>query len=127
MSGCTLFGEKNPPTLKSTTSAEQYERLYWAAVKAKQWPKLPGFLAANTAYSADGKLMNKQQAVAYLQAMQLTDFSITGLSVKPNGPDMTLTYTLQRSAAGATETVTAISVWQQVSGGYILTVHSEQR
>ncbi len=27
--GCTLYGEKKPPTLASTTSAEQYERIYW--------------------------------------------------------------------------------------------------
>ncbi len=126
LSGCTVFGVKNPPTLKSTTSAEQYERLFWAGVKAKKWPQVPGFLAANLAYNAAGKPMTKDQVLPYLQGLNLTDFTITNLTVKPNGPDMTLTYTLQLSTAtGPLQTVNAISVWQQVAGRYILTVHTE--
>ena len=47
LSGCTIYGVKNPPTLKTTTSAEQYERIFWSAVKAKTGGRLPGMLAAN--------------------------------------------------------------------------------
>jgi len=127
VSGCTVFGVKNPPTLKSTTSAEQYERLYWDAVKAKKWPQVPGFLAANVAYSAGGKLMAKDEVVPYLQRLNLADFTLTGLTVEPNGPDMTLTYTLQWAPAnGPTRTLNVISVWQQVAQNYVLTVHTEQ-
>jgi len=32
MSGCTIYGEKKPPTLQNTTSAEQYERIFWSSV-----------------------------------------------------------------------------------------------
>lgn len=127
LSGCTVFAEKQPPTLKSTTSAEQYERLYWAAVKAAKWPKVPSFLAANVTYSAGGKVMTKDQIVPYLQSLTLTDFTMTGLTVKPNGPDMTVEYTLQRSTGSSpAETLHAISVWQRAAQGYILIVHTEQ-
>jgi hypothetical protein len=123
LTGCTLFGDKNPPTLKSTTSAEQYERLLWAAVKAKTWVQVPGFLAANVVYGEGGKLLTKDQVVPYFQTLNLTDYTITGMVVKPNGPDMTLTYTLQLAPAG--QTVNAVSVWQQTSQGWILIVHTE--
>lgn len=127
LSGCTVFGVKNPPTVKTTTSAEQYERLYWDAVKAKKWPRVPGFLAANVAYSAGGKVMTKDEVEPYLQALGLADYTLTGVTIKPNGPDMTVTYTLQLSTGnGPMQTLNAISVWQQVSGGYVLTVHTEQ-
>jgi hypothetical protein len=127
LSGCTIYGVKNPPTLKSTTSAEQYERIFWSAVKAKNWQQIPGLLAANVMYSAGGKVLAKDQVVPYLQGLNLTDFNITGMVVKPNGPDMTLNYTLQLSAAGGPpQTISAISVWQQVAQGWILTVHTEQ-
>jgi hypothetical protein len=127
LSGCTIYGAKNPPTLKSTTSAEQYERLYWDAVKAKNWPQIPGFLGANAVYSVGGKALSKDQVVPYLQGANVADFTITGMAVKPNGPDMTLTYTLQLSAGGASvQTFNAVSVWQQVGQGLILTVHTEQ-
>ena len=127
LSGCTVYGVKNPPTLKSTTSAEQYERILWSAVKAKNWQQIPGMLAANIIYSAGDKVLNKDQVVPYLQGLNLTDFNITAMVVKPNGPDMTLNYTLQLSTAGGPpQTFSAISVWQQVAQGWILTVHTEQ-
>jgi hypothetical protein len=127
LSGCTIFGEKKPPTLQSTTSAEQYERLYWSAVKAKNWQQLPGMLAANVMYNAGGKLLSKDQVVPYLQGLNISDLTISNLVVKPNGADMTLSYTLQLSSAGGPlQTLTAISVWQQVAQGLILIAHTEQ-
>ncbi len=100
LTGCTIYGVKKPPTLKSTTSAEQYERIFWSTVKAKNWQQIPGMLAANVMYSAGGKVLSKDQVIPYLQAANITDFTITGMVVKPNGPDMTLNYTLQLSTAG---------------------------
>ena len=100
LSGCTVYGVKNPPTLKTTTSAEQYERIFWSAVKAKNWGQLPGMLAANRMYSVGGKVLSKDQVVPYLQGLNLADYTITGMVVKPNGTDMTLNYTLQLSTAG---------------------------
>src|ERR1700734_2463454 len=127
LSGCTIYGEKKPPTIKSTTSAEQFERIFWSAVKAKNWQQLPGMLAANVMYSVGGKVLSKDQVVPYLQGLNLADFTITNLVVKPNGVDMTLSYTLQLSpASGPLQTFTAISVWQQVAKGLILIAHTEQ-
>ncbi len=127
LSGCTVYGEKKPPTLKSTTSAEQYERLFWTAVKEKKWQQLPGMLAANVMYSVGGKVLSKDQVVPYLQGLNIADFTITNMVVKPNGVDMTLSYTLQLSPSGGPlQTSTAISVWQQVAQGYILIAHSVQ-
>jgi predicted small lipoprotein YifL len=121
LTGCTLYGPKNPPTLKTTTSAEQYQRLFFQAVKAKNQQQLPGMLAANVMYSAGGKVMNKEETLAYLQGMNLSDFTMTDVVVKPNGPDMTLSFTLQKPS----QTTHAIAVWQQVSSGWILTAYCE--
>jgi hypothetical protein len=127
MSGCTIYGEKKPPSLQSTTSAEQYERIFWSSVKAKNWQPVPGLLAANVMYNVGGKVLTKDQVLPYLQGANIADFNISGLVVKPNGPDMTLSYILQLSPAGGpVQTYTAISVWQQVAKGWILIVHTEQ-
>jgi hypothetical protein len=125
LSGCTFYGERKSPSLQSTTSAEQYERLFWSAVKAKNWQQLPGMLAANVVYHVGGKILSKDQVVPYLQGLNIADFSITNMVVKPNGVDMTLSYTLQLSSATGLQTLTAISVWQQVPKGLILIAHSE--
>jgi hypothetical protein len=127
MSGCTIYGEKKQPTLKSTTSAEQYERIFWSAVKAKNWQQVTALLGANVMYGVSGKVLSNEQVVPYLRAANFSEFTITGMVVKPNGPDMTLSYTLQLSAAGGpVQTLTAVSVWQQVARGWILIVHTEQ-
>jgi hypothetical protein len=125
LTGCTVYGEKKPPTLQSTTSAEQYERSFWSIVKDKKWERVPGLLGANVMYRVGGKVLSRDQVVPYLQTANISDFTITGMVVKPNGPDMTLSYTLQLSSAGgAVQTMTAVSVWQQVAKGWILIVHT---
>jgi hypothetical protein len=127
LAGCTIFGVKDHPTVQSTTSAEQYERLFWSAVKAKSWPQVPGFLGANVVYTAGGKALSKDQVVPYLQGANIADFTLSGIVIKPNGPDMTLTYTLQLSAAGGpVQNFNVVSVWQQVGQNLILIVHTEQ-
>jgi hypothetical protein len=127
LSGCTFYGVKNPPTLNSTTSAEQYERILWKSVKEKNWRALPGMLGANVMYSAGGKVLSKDQVQPYLQGLNLADFNITQMVVKPNGADMSLSYTLQISSSGGSpQTYTALSVWQQVGSGWILIAHCEQ-
>jgi hypothetical protein len=127
LNGCTIYGVKNPPTLKSSTSAEQYERILWTSVKEKKWLAVPGMLGANVMYSAGGKVLSKDQVQPYLQGLNLSDFNISQMVVKPNGPDMSLSYTLQISSAGGSpQTYKALSVWQQVGSGWILIAHTEQ-
>jgi hypothetical protein len=127
LTGCTIYGDKKPPTLKSTSSAEQYERILWKTVQEKRWVQVPGLLSNNLMYSASGKVLGKDQTISYLQSENITGVSITNMVVKPNGPDMTLNYTLQLSVAGGqAQTLTAVSVWQQVGSDWILIAHMEQ-
>jgi hypothetical protein len=126
LSGCTIYGEKKP-TVTTTASSEQFERLFWSAVKAKNWQQLPGMLAANVMYHVGGKVLSKDQVVPYLQGLNISDFTITNMVVKPNGVDMALSYTLQlSSASGPLQTLTAVSVWQQAAQGWILIAHTQQ-
>src|ERR1700723_4517960 len=88
LSGCTVYGVKNPPTLKTTTSAEQYEQILWSAVKAKNWGQVPGMLAANLMYSVGGKVLSKDQVVPYLKGLNLADYTIPGMALKPTGTEI---------------------------------------
>ena len=40
LAGCTLYPEKKPPTVASATGAEQFERIYWEAVKKGDWQQV---------------------------------------------------------------------------------------
>ena len=129
--GCTIYGEKKPPTLASTTSAEQYERILWQTVQKQQWNKIPPLFSTTLVWNADGKSLGPDQVVPYLQSLNLKDALVTNVSVSPNGPDMTVVYTLQYSSSsdqkGCGNTYSAFSVWQQMKNGtYILIAHSQQ-
>jgi hypothetical protein len=127
LSGCTVYGVKNPPTLKSTTSAEQYERIFWAKVRDRKWQEITALLGPNVIYAVSGKVLGRDEIVPYLQALKIRDFSIVDMAVRPNGPDMTLSYNIQFSSPdGKMQSFLAVSVWQQVRGGWILIVHTEE-
>ena len=122
-----MYGAKNPPTLKSTTSAEQYERISWANARAGKWDQITPLLAPNVVFAVQGKLLARDQIIPYLQSEKIREFVISNMVVKPNGPDMTLSYSLQLSLPdGKMQSLLAVSVWQQVQAGWILIVHTEQ-
>ncbi len=126
--GCTVYGEKKPPTLSSTTSAEQYERILWQMVQKQQWNKISPLFSTTLVWNVVGKSLGSDQVVPWLQSLNLKDAIVRDASVKPNGPDMTVAYTLQiSSASGTVQNLTVLSVWQQMkNGSYILIAHSQQ-
>jgi hypothetical protein len=129
--GCTLFPPKNPPTLATTTSAAEHDRILWQMVQKRQWNEIPRLFSTTLVWNAAGKSLRADQVVPYLQSLQLTEAAVRDAAVEPNGPDMTVAYTLEESNAAATKGCvgldTAMSVWQQVKGGgYVLIAHSEQ-
>jgi hypothetical protein len=126
--GCTIYGEKKPPTLASTTSAEQYERILWQMVEKQQWNKIPPLLSTTLVWNVDGKSLTSGQVVPWLQSLNLKGALVNNASVQPNGPDMTVIYTLQISGArGGPQDFSVFTVWQQMkNGSYILIAHSEQ-
>jgi hypothetical protein len=126
--GCTIYGEKKKPTLASTTSAEQYERILWQMAQTHQWNKISPLLSTTLVWNVDGKSLTSGQVVPFLQSLNLKDAVVNSASVQPNGPDMTVAYTLQISNAnGTVQDLTVLSVWQQMkNGSYILIAHSQQ-
>jgi hypothetical protein len=128
MAGCTLYGAKNPPTLASTTSAEQHERILWQMVQKQQWERIAPLLSTTLVWDVNGKALASDQVVPYLKSLNLKGAVVGNASIQPNGPDMTVSYTLQLSAGnGALQEFSVFSVWQQLkNGGYILTAHSQQ-
>lgn len=127
LSGCTVWGAKNPPTLSSTTSAEQCERLFWAKAREGRWKDIAPLVGPNVVYAVSGEVLTRDQIVPYLQSQKIREFVIGNMAVRPNGHDMTLSYTIQISGEqGQVQSLVAVSVWQQVKRGWILILHAEQ-
>ena len=125
--GCTLYPEKKPVSVQTTTSAEQYERLFWQMTKKQQWNKTTPLLATNVVWSLPGRTLHHDEVVTYLQQQQAKDYAVRDVAVQPNGADMTVTYTLDRADAnGNVQRSAAVTVWQQLKSGWVMILHTEQ-
>ncbi len=123
LTGCTIGAESKHPTWKSATGAEQYERLMWEAIRDKDWKQVeyrlaPTFVGVN----AKGQVLDRDRWVQYWKTDAIKEFSLGEVSVRPNGPDMTVSYVMHTGAERPGWRV--VSVWQQVAGGWTLTVTS---
>ena len=126
--GCTVYPEHKNPTLGTTTSAEQHERILWQMAAKQQLDKIQPLLAENLIWNVPGKSLRRDEVGPYLQTLNLKDAVVRDVIVKPNGPDMTVAYTLEISTSNAAaQDFSALSVWQETKGGgWILIAHSQQ-
>lgn len=113
--GCTVYGE-GKPTLATTTSAEQTQRLFWQNVKEQKWQTVQTLLLANVTWRNGTQVLTRDAIVPYLQQLQVKDFIITDVTVKADANDMTVLYTIQLTTGTSAQPVNmhAVAVWQQV-------------
>lgn len=130
LSACTIWKEQTPPTWKSATGAEDFERLFWQAVKAKDWTQVERRLAATfVAVDREGT-HDREATMARLRQLDLEDYSIGEVEVRPNGADMTVTYTMAMRGNYKGKPLPAgpfrmLTVWQQAKDGWIAIAHSD--
>lgn len=130
LSACTIWKEQTPPTWKSATGAEDFERLFWQSVKAKDWMQVERRLAATfVAVDREGT-HDREATIALLKQLELEDYSIGEVAVRPNGSDMTVTYsmTMRGTYKGKplpAEPFRMLTVWQQAKEGWIAIAHSD--
>lgn len=126
--GCTVYPEKKPPTVASTTSAEQLERIYWDAVKKGNWQQVvalqgPSVLFTNRA----GNHLSGPEWVDFLKQDPPSEYMIGAVEIRPQGADMVLSYFASVTDKKSTSPVelAVVSVWQHVGANLILVAHSE--
>ena len=126
LAGCTMWEQKQSTAWSSATGAEQFERLLWQEVKAKHWSEVERRLAPSYSEVTSTGSRDRSQALERLQALDLADYSLGDLAVRPAGDDMVVAYTITlRASSGAETTLHMLTVWQQVKGGWIAIAHSE--
>ena len=121
-SGCTLNPETTQPTLATTTSAEQVQRIFWKDVVDGKWDEVRSVLAPNVVWMGEGKERGRDEIMEYLKGLKAKQAQVGETTVKANGPDITVTYTLQMVGAdGTTQTRRMAAVWQKLEGKKVMT------
>ncbi len=125
LSGCTMW-EQKPTAWSSATGAEQFERLLWQEIKAKNWPEVERRLAPTFVEVTSTGSRDRAQTLERLKSLDLADYSLGDLEVRPAGGDMVVAYTITlRASSGVETTLHMMTVWQQVKGGWVAIAHSE--
>ena len=127
--GCTVYGEKSKPAWASATSGEQYERLFWDSVKARNWRDVEAHLSGTVVTEAPDAVRNKQQTMEQVRQLNLTDYSLGDIQTQTNGPDLIVTYTITMHGTFNGQPIPdspqrMMSVWQQVGKGTVITAHT---
>lgn len=127
--GCTVFPATNPATLKTTTSAEQTERIFWQAAVKKDFSAVTNLISSQAVFTTrDGSVLNREQFLERLKAVPPSDYALGPVAVRPQGNDMILTYSasVRETGANVTVGVTILSVWQQTkNSSWTLAARSE--
>ncbi len=126
VAGC---GSPKPNTWSGATGAEQFERLLWQSVQKKDWNDVDHHLASNFVMSTGAGRLDHDAALARLKQLDVQDFSLGDVDVRPAGSDMIVTYsiTLHGTDDGQplpSEPLRMMTVWQQVKHGWIAIAHS---
>lgn len=130
LAGTSCWEEKQPATWKTAAGPEAYEKLFWQAVKEKDWAMVERRLAATfVAVDAEGT-HDRAETMALFRQLDLQDFSLGELKSAPNGSDMMVTYTIVMRGTYKGQPIPntpfrMLSVWQQVKGGWIAVAHAD--
>lgn len=126
---CTIAPETARPNWTMATSGEQYERLFWDAVKAKDWRNVESHLSGTFVEESPGGARNKEQLMEHLRKLDLTDYSLGEVQSETAGADIIVTYVFTgRGTIGGKpfpeQSMRMMTVWQQVKKGMMMTAHA---
>jgi len=126
--GC--WDQPKVSTWSNATGAEQFERLLWQEVKAKNWNEVEPRLASTFVAQTSGAWRDRAAEMEHFKALDISDYSLGEVEVHPAGADMVVTYkmNLRGSYQGQPlelKDARMITVWQQVKGGWTAVAHAD--
>ena len=127
LAACT---EGKPPQSQgwsAATGAEAYERQWWKSIQAGDFKTAEWHLAPIYTLTTPAGIRDRDHALQYFQNLQLSNFEIGELEVKPEGSDMVVSYvaTVQTRSSSAPQRYYMATVWQQGKRGWMAIVHTE--
>ncbi len=130
--GCTMWKEKPATSWSRATAGEHFERLMWRHVQHKEWTEFERHLAPNFVSLDANGTHDRAAFLESVKAVGLTDYTLGDFNTQTNGPDMTVTYTVQmrgtiRGQPLPPQPMQMMTVWQQVNKGWVAIAHSEAR
>lgn len=128
LAGCSAWTPK-PSSWSNATGGEQFERLWWDSVKSKDWSQVEARLASTYVAQSPKATENKDEALARLKQLEISDLSLGEVDVRPAADSMIVTYSLDLRGSLAGQPISLsqarmMTVWQQQKKGWVAIAHS---
>lgn len=127
LAGCTEGKPPHSQAWAEATGAEAYERLWWKAVQDHDFKTAERHLAPIYTLTTPAGIQSRDTAMQYFQSLNIASLNIAELEVRPAGPDMVVSYTatLQTNSSSTPQRYYMMTIWQQVTHGWIAIAHSQ--
>lgn len=129
LAGCTVYGQKPVKALADATGGEGLERALWRDIRSKDWKDLENHTASIFVYQTPNGKMDRAAALAQIEKMNVSDYSIGELSTELHGNVFVVTYTITLSGTLDGQPLPnraerRMSVWQQQKSGWMMIAHA---
>jgi Domain of unknown function (DUF4440) len=128
-SACTLYS-KPKSGFAGATGGEQLEKQFWDDIKAKNWKDLDPRLAPMFVTTSPDATRDRAASLERWKKWELQSVSVADVQVQSAGVDfvVTATVTVTGTVGGQpapSQPVHTMTVWQQVSKGFVAVAHSD--
>jgi len=129
LSSCTLYS-KPKSGFAGATGGEQLEKQFWDAIKTKNWKDLEPRLAPMFTSSSTDGARDRAASLDRWKQWNLQSVAVSDVQVQSAGADFVVTATVSLtgtlgSQAAPSQPIHTLSVWQQVSKGFVMVAHSD--
>lgn len=129
LSACTIWPEK-PTAWSNATGAEQLERLWWQAVKDKNWKDVESHLTSTFVYQSSGMVRDRDATIELLKKLNVADYALGDVAIHPTGDAAIVTYTIDLKGTYDGRPLDLsharmMSVWQQQKRGWAIAAHAD--
>jgi hypothetical protein len=121
---CSMW-KKPASGWKGATGGEQLETLFWKDVQAKNWAEIDRRVAATFLGAGPGGVLDRAAFLRDLQENGRGGGSLSDCATELNGADLAVACIVRRNGAGGPGATATVSVWQQLSKGWVMVTHAE--
>ena len=130
LSACAITSSKPQKGFAGATGGEQLEKEFWEAIRTKDWKNVEPRLAPMFVSTSPDATRDRAASLEHWKKWDLQSVTVNDVQVQSAGSDfvvtatVTVTGTLGGQPAPA-QPVHTLTVWQQVSKGFIVVAHSD--
>lgn len=129
LSACTVYREQSVKTIADATGGAGFEQGWWSDIQQQNWKDVEQHVAGNFVYVTPRGRLERAAALAEIEKMRVTDFSIGDLTTEMNGDAFVVTYTITLRGSDGSQSFPnqpqrRMTVWQKQKASWVAIAHS---